>query len=87
MKAKNLLHNVAAPKPLRDDQLSSIVGGAGVSHADFTIMKIADKASVSLFKACCKGAHFDDEVLHVACRGLPVPGGRHREVRAKSPTA
>ncbi len=42
-------------------------GGAGkVKHSDISFTKHFDKASISLWLACCTGQHFEEATLH--CR-------------------
>ncbi len=65
MKAKNLLRNTPALKTIGDDELSSVSGGARASFSDLSILKVIDKASPSLFKACCSGSHFPTAMLTV----------------------
>jgi len=69
MNAKNRsLRNVAALKPIGDDELSNVSGG-GAAHSEFQVVKLIDKASPKLYEAACKGTHIPEVTIEMWSAG------------------
>jgi type VI secretion system secreted protein Hcp len=57
--------------------IGSATGGATVGKVkfnEFTIKKVVDRASPSLFQACCTGSHFPEAVLSIRRSSVAAPG-------------
>jgi type VI protein secretion system component Hcp len=42
---------------LDDTELTAVIGGSGVEHSEFKIVKLLDAATPKLYEAACKGTH------------------------------